>query len=325
MTALPASPWTLDSVPGSFTETDMRVFEWLLSYQARRHTPGDLLEIGVHLGRSAIVLGRHLREGDVFTVCDLFGSPAPGEDNRREVTELSPAPDRDAFEINYLAYHSTLPEVVHGPSASVAFHVKPGSCRFVHLDASHLHAEISADLAAARELLVEGGVVAVDGYRCRRTPGVAAAVWEAFSAGGLRPVCLSPGKFYGTWGDPGPIQDELVAWLAERPDEWTVAEETVAGRRVIRLDRDPADAAAPGQTLPLPEVAPEAAQEAAPDSPQEGTPAPAPVKAPAWTSTRSAKSRRAKGKAGRGKRKKSWRHRLARKLVPNALRRLRRR
>src|SRR4029453_12160203 len=43
--------------------------------------------------------------------------------------------------------------------------------------------------------------------------GGAAAVWTAVADGGLRPICITGNKFYGTWGDPGPVQDELVEWL----------------------------------------------------------------------------------------------------------------
>jgi hypothetical protein len=270
---MPAIPWTLDSVPGTFEETDIRVFDWLLGYQSRFSIRGDLVELGAYLGKSAILIGRHRREDERFTVCDLFDPAAAGGDG---------ALSRSTFEANYLNFHDRLPEIVQAPSSMICGHVERKSCRFVHVDASRLYDDVSDDLEAARELLGGEGIVAVDGYRGDGSPGVSAAVWEAFAVHGLQPICLTRRKFYGTWGDPGPVQDELAGWLAADFDDWTVTEEMVAGRRIIGLrHRSPS----PSQTLPLPEY---------------GT------FAPGWTEK--APSRRRK------KRKKSLRRRLARKL-----------
>ena len=73
-------PATLEDVPGWFPVADHRLFCWLLEHQQEQEISGDVLEVGVYLGRSAIVLGRHLRAGETFTVCDLFESEAPDSD-----------------------------------------------------------------------------------------------------------------------------------------------------------------------------------------------------------------------------------------------------
>lgn len=61
----------LDDVPGWFSRTDQQLFEWFLTHP---HASGDLLEMGVYVGKSAILLGQHLRPGESLTVCDLFDS-----------------------------------------------------------------------------------------------------------------------------------------------------------------------------------------------------------------------------------------------------------
>ena len=66
---LPATP---DDVPGWLYGTDRLLFDWLLTEAAGPVEPGDLLEIGAYLGRSAIHMGQHQRAGETFTVCDLF-------------------------------------------------------------------------------------------------------------------------------------------------------------------------------------------------------------------------------------------------------------
>ncbi|SDQ85263.1 class I SAM-dependent methyltransferase [Thermostaphylospora chromogena] len=266
MTAPSASPWTPDAVPGWFPETDMRLFEWLLGWQERTNVHGDLLELGAYLGRSAILIGRHRRAEERFTVCDLF-EPLPAREDARDHPELS----RAAFETNYLAFHPTLPEIVQGPSASIRDHVKPGSCRFVHIDASKVYEHVRADLEAARELVVPEGIVVVEGYRAEETPGVARAVWDAVATGGLRPVCLTPARFYGTWGDSAPIVERLADWLAERPDEWAYDRHLMDGRAFVRA-RLTTTTQRP--TLPLPTAS-------------RSTPV-----APAWTARKAPRKRR---------------------------------
>lgn len=49
---------------------------------------------------------------------------------------------------------------------------------------------------------------------------MAAATWQAVANEGLRPVCITGTKFYGTWGDPEPLQKALMEWITSRGDIW---------------------------------------------------------------------------------------------------------
>ncbi|WP_084729402.1 class I SAM-dependent methyltransferase [Streptacidiphilus neutrinimicus] len=227
-------PATLEDVPGWFPVADHRLFCWLLEHQQEREISGDVLEVGVYLGRSAIVLGRHLRAGETFTVCDLFESEAPDSANSAEMSHsYREKLTRRAFEANYLAFHDTLPRIHQGPSAELADTklIEPGSQRFIHIDASHLYEHVAADLRFAREALRADGIVALDDYRSEHTPGVAAATWEAVRLHGLRPVALTPQKFYGTWGDPESTRQALIEQCRGRdpraPDLQVVFDEQV--------------------------------------------------------------------------------------------------
>jgi hypothetical protein len=102
------------------------------------------------------------------------------------------------------------------------------------VDASHLYPHVEADIRTSRMVLHDQGMVVCDDFRQPHTPGVAAAVWAAVVCGELRPICLSDSKFYGTWGDPGPIQDDLLGWLATfGPDAFET--QVIAGNRVVRV------------------------------------------------------------------------------------------
>jgi hypothetical protein len=124
--------------------------------------------------------------------------------------------------------------VVQDLSSAIVDHVKPGSARFVHIDASHLYEHVAIDVDSAQKMLMPDGVVAFDDYRSTHTPGVAAAVWEAVFTKGLRPICVTPQKLYGTFGDPIPHQRRLEAWLTEE-GRFFWESQALAGRRLIRM------------------------------------------------------------------------------------------
>ncbi|MDH6580140.1 class I SAM-dependent methyltransferase [Kitasatospora sp. MAP5-34] len=236
----PVEPAVLGDVPGWFWDLDRHAFDWFLDRQEITGLTGDLLELGAYLGRSAIVLGRHLRDGEKFTVCDLFDSDAPDEENAAEmVMSYRRTLTREAFETNYLAFHDELPTLIQAPTSVLADgRIKAGSCRFVHVDASHLYEHVAGDIQVARAALKPQGVLVLDDYRSAHTPGVAAATWEAVFNHGLRPICLTECKFYGTWGDPEPLQRELLR-SSGGADGCHVSTDTIAGQRVLRLGGGP--------------------------------------------------------------------------------------
>ena len=227
-------PHQLDDVPGWFPVLDQMLFDWCLDRQESAGMRGDLLEVGVYMGKSAIFLGRHVREGERYTVCDLFEGDAPDTANRAESTKSYAALTRQVFEENYLCFHDELPRVLQGPSSLVPAEVEPRSCRFVHIDASHLYEHVHGDIEAARDALLPGGIVVLDDFRSEHTPGVSVATWEAVLNRGLHPVCLSTQKLYGTWDDPESVQEELLAMAQERTD-CHLSVQDAAGHRIIRL------------------------------------------------------------------------------------------
>ncbi|MFJ8623843.1 class I SAM-dependent methyltransferase [Kitasatospora sp. NPDC093550] len=231
------APLKRDDIPGWFFSLDRAAFAHLLTAQSAAGVTGDILELGSYLGRSAVLLGDHLRPGERLTVCDLFDSEAGDEDNAAEMAmSYRKTLTRSAFEANYLAFHRELPEIVQAPTSVLADgRIPAGSCRFVHVDASHLYEHVAGDIAVARAALAENGLVALDDYRSEHTPGVSAAVWEAVFTAGLRPVLLTPMKFYGTWGDAAAARQVLLErdWQAEG---YTMDDDTIAGARVLRLN-----------------------------------------------------------------------------------------
>lgn len=206
-------PASLDDIPGWFPGPDQRVFKHFLSPDAVVPR-GDLVELGVYLGKSAVLMGDFKADDEVFTVCDLFGASSGDVANDRENASSYRTLDRQSFERNYLALHDELPVIVQGLSSVVQDHVAPGTARFVHVDASHLYEHVAVDVESARHMLLAQGIVCFDDFRSPHTPGVAAAVWEAVWNKGLNIVCVTSKKLYATFGDPVPHQVKLREWLA---------------------------------------------------------------------------------------------------------------
>ncbi|MBT2404211.1 MULTISPECIES: class I SAM-dependent methyltransferase [unclassified Streptomyces] len=305
-TPAPPVPTAFGEVKGWFSAYDQALFEWFLTRQNRdADQRGDLLELGAYMGKSAIFLGQYLRDGEEFTVCDLFDSAAPDDANLAEMQGSYSTLTRRAFEANYQAFHEALPTVIQAPTSVVADKVRAASCRFVHVDASHLYEHVAEDVKTSRLVAAPGAVVVFDDYRAWHCPGVAAAVWGAVASGDLHVICISQMKLYATWDDPEPLQSELRTWLESREGVWHGVE-TVAGRPLVRIGDK--GFAAPEPPKPLHPAAP--APAAAVPAPATAT-APAPASAPATASARVSPPPARKPTAG-------WRA-LAKDLLPPLL------
>ncbi|WP_433347504.1 class I SAM-dependent methyltransferase [Micromonospora sp. CA-111912] len=208
-----------DDVQGWLYPTDAQLLCVINDVQASRGHGGDILEIGVYKGKSAILLGFFPRPGETLIVCDLFDSGASvSEENHRENAAFYPGLQRGDFEKNYLRFHDRLPTVHARPSADLSDVVPAGSCRLVHIDGAHTYEATRADIETARRLLGPGGVVVVDDWSSAHIPGVAMALWEQYLAGDLIPLAFSKGKFYATWDPSGLTGEEVTAAVADRPD-----------------------------------------------------------------------------------------------------------
>lgn len=225
------------SVPGSFWQPDIDLFRHVLAKSAA-DGPGDLCEIGAFFGRSAVLIGGSVREGETFTVIDLFEAPASAQANAEENAEYYGGLTRTAFEENYTRIHGHLPVVIQGLSSTITEHASAGTHRFVHIDASHLYEHVVDDVNSARVLLRTDGVVVFDDYRSVHTPGVGAAAWGAVATTGLRPFAVSPHKLYATWGDAPMWHERMMEWA--RTSGQDVVVEEIAGVPVVRFPYAPA-------------------------------------------------------------------------------------
>jgi predicted O-methyltransferase YrrM len=221
-------------IPGWFSSADIALFRLFLDEQQRAGMQGDLAEIGVYLGSSAVLIGDFLRPEEQFTVVDVFEESGTDQANRNENAQWYDGLSQRRFEQNYQRLHTELPVVVRGLSTTIRQHARHGTHRFVHVDASHLYAHVREDVETARLLLAPDGIVVFDDYRSEHAPGVAAAVWPALGDG-LVPLVVSHGKLYATWGDPAPWLAAVERWLPR--SDFTSETHEIAGHRVVRVWR----------------------------------------------------------------------------------------
>jgi hypothetical protein len=217
----------LDAIPGWFSLLDAHLFIAFDRLQRKAGIRGDLLEIGVYRGRSAVLLGYLLGSGEGLVGCDIFEAMPPDESNRMEQTLWYGGLTRQLFEDTYRRYHVVPPTIVAAPSVELRRHLG-GMPRFrmIHVDASHTYDNVRADLATARALLIDGGIVVLDDYRAIHSPGVAAAIWRDVAETDLLPVCLTAAKMYAMWS-PVPV-------------DWDVAlDEFARGHPFLRSTRVP--------------------------------------------------------------------------------------
>jgi hypothetical protein len=223
-----------ESIPGWFYAEDYRLFDFLLSAQGG----GDLVEIGAYQGASAILMGLHTRPGETFTVCDLFGAAVGDGANQAESEHWYSDLTRQTFERNYLSVLPTLPKIVEASSLEILEHVDPSTCRFVHVDGSHLYDYVRADISSARAMLAPNGIVILDDWRTEHTPGVTLAVMEQVGAKELHAIAITRHKFYGVWDAALAVElrRAVMDWVAtEQALELSV--ETVRGEEWPRIAR----------------------------------------------------------------------------------------
>ncbi|MFI0451400.1 hypothetical protein [Actinomadura sp. 6N118] len=108
--------------------------------------------------------------------------------------------------------------------------------RFVHFTATGTYSELLNRIDMARFLLRVNGIVAITGYRAGHNPAAAAAVWHSVLAGTLRPICTTRHRFYGMWGDPAPVQNELLVWLASHVSGYAAEVHCIAKHRILHFN-----------------------------------------------------------------------------------------
>jgi hypothetical protein len=209
----------LDSIEGWGIDRYLaRLFLSLDDFHKQGRLYGNLLEIGVHHGRTSVLLCLMAAAGEIGVFVDLF-------ERQGENVDFSGRGDRQIFEANLARWApDRTARVVQANSIDLDFasvgELKEG-VRFAHIDGAHYPEAVLNDIAKTRSVLLDGGVVVVDDFMHTGFPGVneACNAYLASSAPDkLAPVAIGCNKLLLTTADAhAALLAHLMAFEPARP------------------------------------------------------------------------------------------------------------
>jgi hypothetical protein len=155
-------------VKGWFFPIDASLFGAIDEIHKLEGVTGNLFEIGVHHGKSTVLLAKSKRAGEQLGVCDIFEDQGLNRD-------ASGKGDREIFldNVRTLAgLEEQALRVFSKSSSDLSVADTTEACRFFHIDGGHWPEIVVSDLATADRALLPEGVVAVDDVFNPNWPGV---------------------------------------------------------------------------------------------------------------------------------------------------------
>jgi hypothetical protein len=172
----------LDTIEGWFQPSAALLFMAYQQVIAPTVSPGHVLEIGVHHGRSAVAVAALRGAGKQFYAIDLF------DELQEKNVSGSGLGNRATFLRNMESFFGEIAFVRPITAASADLHPGDlgGGFTFCHIDGGHSAKETYHDLDLCRQISVPGGLIALDDYFHAGYPGV--------SEGAIRFMIDHPGE-----------------------------------------------------------------------------------------------------------------------------------
>ncbi len=153
-------------VQGFFQFQNAALWDSLLSFQSEHYIIGNMLEIGVYKGRSALISSLHLREDEHFFLIDGTPFIEEAEANLSSILGL-----RGNY-IQKMSYELT-PE----PFSSTRH-----CCRWIHIDGEHTGRAVINDLEFSEQMLSDQGILILDDFFNPMYPQLTEAAFSFLSA-----------------------------------------------------------------------------------------------------------------------------------------------
>jgi len=170
----------VSAIPGFPSDFCFTCLMDLLDMQHEQRWKGSLLEIGVYAGRFAAVLAREAaRRSSHLVGLDPFMKFSESEVRER----LEAAAEFESAKGAKQSAKITLIKDLSGNWTPDRLLGMLGErCRFVHIDGSHLRADVLWDLTIADSIISPYGVIALDDYHNPQCLGVAEATFQFLSS-----------------------------------------------------------------------------------------------------------------------------------------------
>jgi Methyltransferase domain len=183
-------------------------FQWRRQQEeAVAHFPhaSRFAEVGCYLGRSICSLGEVVRQAGLSAkVVGVDTARGSGREGRADIDAHGPAVDHGGGTFAGLLHRNIIDcgladviQLVISDSVAAAELFPDGSFAWVHIDARHDYASVTADIAAWAPKVKPGGWLSGDDYQPDWWPGVVRAVNDALPDAG------SWGSLQWRWIKPG--------------------------------------------------------------------------------------------------------------------------
>jgi hypothetical protein len=140
------------------SDFSIAVVDSLLQLQDEEGMSGNLLELGCYKGKTALLLGLHLSDGEYVDLVDIYDQL-----------------ERKILEDNNIKFYM---QTANTENRQKNLKLKRKGYRFIHCDTSHTYANTLADLNLSRKLVSDKGVICVDDFANLNYPGVIPAVYR---------------------------------------------------------------------------------------------------------------------------------------------------
>lgn len=159
---------------------------WLDFIQKKEKIEGNVFEIGVLLGKSAILLGLFTnQEKERLGLCDFF-----------MVGEKLKIPQKEVFYKNLSSYFDNLNFIdIYEKDSAKLTQDECKNCRFFHIDGGHTLKHLTNDLNLADKSIIEKGLILIDDFFNPRCPEVTEGIYQYLKGKEtLLPLLIAFGK-----------------------------------------------------------------------------------------------------------------------------------
>lgn len=165
---------SIENIKGWFLPKAMELFVQMDAAQKQRSITGNIMEIGVYHGRSAVLLGQFLADGEEFHACDTF----TGYDNDDAPKFL------DTFLTNYRnVVGNPVDHLFDCPSSRLGKMLsEERKYRIWHIDGYHSYEMTCKDMMTGYMHMADDGMMIVDDFLNQDWLGVNQAVNEFLNA-----------------------------------------------------------------------------------------------------------------------------------------------
>ena len=194
----------IQDVKGWFEPNAMLLFDYVNEAQQKHGIEGNIMEIGVYHGRSAVVLGQFLRSDEELHACDTFIG-------YNEV---------EAFMDQFLDNYQTIVErpvdkVFDVKSEDLGEHIKDEKYRIWHIDGFHSFEDTFHDMVLGAQHMQKDGIMIVDDFLNQDWLGVGEAVNHFFKVfDEFAPVAYGYNKLFICREE---MYEEYFEWFKDMP------------------------------------------------------------------------------------------------------------